>query len=219
MYGTGISHLISDGQYDVAVLLSGGIDSAVLLEYMRSERLKPIAVHFAGLSSPAESAAAHAVAEHMQVRCWSIDMSSLLLSFRSTRITEEGPGERAVFGAATMYSAASAFAIAHRIDSVAIGLHREDAEIYIEQSPAFLDHIRQGLKLVGSRVQVLVPFQDLSKSDVVQKGCALGVEMSLTWSCLRPSGSVQCGTCVACSARRTAFKQAAVVDATRYENA
>ncbi|MFJ9665134.1 7-cyano-7-deazaguanine synthase [Streptomyces sp. NPDC101219] len=215
---SGQGHTINDGRFGVAVFLSGGVDSTVLLGKMCAEESSElIAVHFAGFSSPEEAAAARAIAHQARVAYWSIDMSSLLLSWRSARVTQEGSGERAVFGAATMYSAALAFAMAHKINSVAFGLHREDAQEYIEQSPSFLNHIRQGIKLVGSEVRILVPFQDMSKCDIVRIGNALSVDMSRSWSCLRPSVSVQCGTCEACLSRRNAFRQAAVVDATQYE--
>lgn len=156
-----LGHPAMDSRYDTAVLVSGGLDSAVLLRHVQRELDgTPIAVHFSGLSSPTETTIASTLAADIDVAFWSIDLSSFLLSCRSKLVDHDGSGERLVFGAATLYSAALAYTIAHGIAGLAIGLHRDDAAAYVEQTPAFLEYIRQGLHLVGSRVQIIVPSQD-----------------------------------------------------------
>jgi 7-cyano-7-deazaguanine synthase len=58
---------------------------------------------------------------------------------------------------------------------------------------------------------VNAPFILMSKSEVVKKGLALGVDYSHTWTCYRGCAA-PCGICPSCVERAAAFAGAGTAD-------
>ncbi|HEX4614044.1 MAG TPA: 7-cyano-7-deazaguanine synthase [Urbifossiella sp.] len=85
-----------------------------------------------------------------------------------------------------------------------------------DATPAFYD----GLAAVVARgmgappVRILRPYARLHKPDVLRRG--LGFPLRHTFSCVRPVGLVPCGTCIKCGERQAGFREAGVVDPTEY---
>jgi 7-cyano-7-deazaguanine synthase len=69
---------------------------------------------------------------------------------------------------------------------------------------------------LNAPIEIAAPFSMLHKADVIRRGAALGVPLELTLSCMNPAGTEHCGLCSKCRERRDAFHAAAVPDATRY---
>jgi 7-cyano-7-deazaguanine synthase len=69
-------------------------------------------------------------------------------------------------------------------------------------------------RAVGGRVEVRLPYAGLSKTDVLRRG--RGLPLELTFSCLRPVGERHCGHCNKCAERRRAFAAAGMPDPTAY---
>ena len=67
---------------------------------------------------------------------------------------------------------------------------------------------------VGGCVRVSRPYAGLHKPDVICRGAALPLEH--TFSCIRPAAGLHCGACSKCHERRVAFREAGVVDPTPY---
>jgi 7-cyano-7-deazaguanine synthase len=67
---------------------------------------------------------------------------------------------------------------------------------------------------VGGRVRVLRPYAQLHKLDVLRRG--RGLPLGETFSCLRPIGGLHCGRCNKCAERKLGFAQAGMDDPTRY---
>lgn len=65
-------------------------------------------------------------------------------------------------------------------------------------------------RAVGGQIQVVAPFASLSKSDVIRRGRELPLQFTL--SCLRPVGGRHCGRCNKCAERRAAFQAAGIDD-------
>jgi 7-cyano-7-deazaguanine synthase len=65
-----------------------------------------------------------------------------------------------------------------------------------------------------SAVRVTLPFSHLHKDDVLQLGRDL--PLSLTFSCLAPDRGRHCGQCNKCGERRAAFRRTGLPDATLY---
>ena len=63
-------------------------------------------------------------------------------------------------------------------------------------------------------VRIERPFDRLHKSDVVRMGARLPLD--LTFSCIRPSGELHCGSCNKCAERQRGFAEAGIADLTRY---
>jgi 7-cyano-7-deazaguanine synthase len=69
-------------------------------------------------------------------------------------------------------------------------------------------------RAVGGRVRVYQPYRNLKKADVLRRGRALPLE--LTFSCIRPRQGRHCGECNKCAERRLAFARADLPDRTPY---
>lgn len=67
-------------------------------------------------------------------------------------------------------------------------------------------------------LEVVAPYRELSKADVVRRGA--GLPLGLTLSCLSPApGGGHCGNCNKCRERAEAFAAAGVADPTIYDRA
>ena len=65
-------------------------------------------------------------------------------------------------------------------------------------------------------MQVVAPFIDKTKADVVATGAKLGVPFELTWSCYEGHEKA-CGVCGTCRDRLRAFAENGMTDPIEYE--
>jgi 7-cyano-7-deazaguanine synthase len=63
-------------------------------------------------------------------------------------------------------------------------------------------------------IRIVTPLRRLLKSDLIRR--ANGAPLALTFSCLRPIARLHCGRCNKCAERSRAFRDAGVLDPTRY---
>jgi 7-cyano-7-deazaguanine synthase len=78
----------------------------------------------------------------------------------------------------------------------------------------FQDFQRLAANALGKPIRVSAPFRNLSKPQVIQRGKHL--PLHLTFSCIAPRGRLHCGKCNKCAERKRAFREADVLDETRY---
>jgi 7-cyano-7-deazaguanine synthase len=76
---------------------------------------------------------------------------------------------------------------------------------------AFQGSVNRG---VGGEVRILRPYAGLDKTQVMRRG--RGLPLGLTFSCLRPADGRHCGRCNKCRERREAFADAGLRDPTEY---
>jgi 7-cyano-7-deazaguanine synthase len=69
-------------------------------------------------------------------------------------------------------------------------------------------------RAVGGSVRVLRPYATLHKTDVLRRGRGLPLEH--TFSCIRPAGGLHCGACSKCAERQAGFRDAGMPDPTTY---
>jgi len=69
-------------------------------------------------------------------------------------------------------------------------------------------------RAVGGRVRVVRPYAHLHKPDVLRRG--RGMPLGETFSCIRPAGGFHCGRCNKCAERQLGFRAAGMDDPTRY---
>jgi 7-cyano-7-deazaguanine synthase len=85
-----------------------------------------------------------------------------------------------------------------------------------DATPAFFTAYQNVVnQAVGGAVQVRRPYAGLSKADVLRRGRGLPLER--TFSCIRPVAGRHCGRCNKCAERRRAFADAGMADATEYD--
>ena len=86
-----------------------------------------------------------------------------------------------------------------------------------DATPEFFDTMARALSLgLAHTLQIAAPLVDRHKSDVIRLGIDLGVPLALTLSCMNPQDGRHCGRCSKCRERRDAFNAAAVADPTIY---
>lgn len=204
-------------RFDSMVLLSGGLDSSVLLYHLRIGRGdSPLAIHFSGLTSQFEMDAAAEIAEQTKTPMRVVDVSSFMDAVRDPALSNFRQGHRVAFANAVVVSIAVTLALEYQVPSVSLALHLEDAEAYVENSASFLGYLEHGVALIGRKCEIVTPFMNWSRAEIVARGVELEVPFEKTWSCSRPVGGKHDGTCSSCLSRRAGFAQSGVNDPTSY---
>lgn len=215
--------------YDSLVLLSGGLDSAVLANALAAEGRRSRALHFVigRPSSRLELAAARRVALSLHMPFDTVDLSpldravvgyvpprTLLLSGAGEKLNLGTTVEASVGPYPVLLAVASYFAHAVQVDEVALALTREDFQTSPERS-GFLAAFEDALHRYcpdHPPVRFSTPFAKLTKAEVIVRGLELGADLIGTWSCVQ-GGDAPCGTCPSCVRRARAFRSAGQVDA------
>jgi 7-cyano-7-deazaguanine synthase len=85
-----------------------------------------------------------------------------------------------------------------------------------DATPRFLKKVAEAAtEGLATPLAITQPFGSLRKADVIRRGAALPLELTL--SCPRPSPEeLHCGDCSKCRERREGFIEAGVTDRTRY---
>lgn len=190
------------------VLLSGGLDSAVVLAILQQTReVEALTVDY-GQRHHREIKAARAVASHYGVPHRVIEVDAGLFAGSALTYDTEVPDGAAEAPDATYVPARNTVLIAlaaARAESVgakcvAIGSNADDAAGYPDCRPNYINAYREVLSLGTVRkLWLTAPLLSYPKPAVVRLAKHLDVPIELTWSCYR-GGDVACGTCGACVA-------------------
>lgn len=209
----------------LVVLFSGGMDSYTLLQYLRHHGHEVVAMSFDyGQRHVKELGLARAVANAHGIEHRVIDVSWLGSLLPGSSLTDssvavphghyaEESMKQTVVPNRNMIllSIASAFAVAHGFDGVAIGTHSGDHAIYPDCRPDFLELAAAAVQVgnwIDKPFRFHAPFIAMSKGDIARIGAALGLDYSVTWTCYE-GGDVPCGKCGSCVEREEALTYAA----------
>ncbi|PCJ57439.1 MAG: 7-cyano-7-deazaguanine synthase QueC [Candidatus Hydrogenedentota bacterium] len=111
-----------------------------------------------------------------------------------------------------LLSIAAAYAEAQGISDIFYGAQAQDEYGYWDCTADFLERINAILQLNRKTPVVIhAPFMDRKKEALVLLGQELGVDFAHTWSCYR-GGKQPCDTCPTCVERRNAFTEAGLSD-------
>jgi 7-cyano-7-deazaguanine synthase len=105
-----------------------------------------------------------------------------------------------------------------------IGVNAVDYSGYPDCRPEFIAAFERMANLAtragvedARPLRIRAPLIDLSKSDIIRQGTALGVDFGATVSCYQADAQGNaCGECDSCRLRRAGFMAAGVPDPTRY---
>lgn len=221
-----------NGRTPAVVLLSGGLDSSVLLFWVAEQRpVTALTVDY-GQRHQVEIEAAHRVATVAGVPHVVCDAHSALRAVfdgaQSTQVGERLTVPEGHYAAPEMMatiipnrnmmllSIAGALAVSRGAGVVAYAAHAGDHAVYPDCRPDFMKAVGEALWL-GSGLRLVSPFANFSKAEVVHAGEELGVPFGLTYSCYK-GRTTQCGRCSTCVERREAFALAETPDPTEYED-
>ncbi|PSP76269.1 7-cyano-7-deazaguanine synthase QueC [Halobacteriales archaeon QS_3_64_16] len=216
------------------VLVSGGMDSATAVYEAIDRGYEPLFFHvsYGQRTAGKESECARRLADSVDATDFLAVEATHLAEIGGSSLTdrdidiedadldsEEVPTSYVPFRNANLLAMATAYAEASAASAVFIGAHSEDFSGYPDCRPAFFeafqDVIEQGTK-PESDIELLAPFAEGSKTDILRRGLELGVPYEHTWSCYR-SAEPACGTCDACAYRLQAFERASERDPIAYE--
>jgi 7-cyano-7-deazaguanine synthase len=229
----------AEGSIRAVVLLSGGLDSATAAAIARDEGYECHALSFDyGQRHRAELDAARAVASALGMASHLILPVDLRL-IGGSALTDEIAVPRhdtveAIGGdipvtyvpARNTVFLSLALARAEVLDAadLFIGVNAVDYSGYPDCRPAFVDAFQRLANLAtragveaaerGERgITVHAPLIDLTKTQIIERGLALGVDFALTHSCYDPDErGVACGRCDSCLLRADGFRGAGVPD-------
>ena len=216
-----------DPSSPLAILVSGGLDSAVLLAELlrRHPAVWPLYVrcgliweeaelhHLTGfLQRLAGPALRPLVVLDMPVR----DLYGAHWSLTGRDVPGADTADAAVFlPGRNVLLLAKAVLWCHLHDVEALALAPLAGNPFPDATPAFFTAFTAAVnESVGGRVRVWQPYRTLSKVEVLRRGAGLPLEW--TFSCLRPVAGRPCGVCNKCAERRRAFAEAGLPDPTWY---
>jgi 7-cyano-7-deazaguanine synthase len=247
----------NNGAPKAVVLLSGGLDSATCLAIAKDQGFDPFALTLRyGQRHQAEIAAAEGIAraegaaghDVMDIDLARFGGSALtgnadVPKGRSENDMADGipvtyvPARNTVFLALALARAETLAA-----KDIFIGVNALDYSGYPDCRPEFVAAFESLANLAtkagveaadtgGPKITIHAPLIDLSKSEIITRGMALGVDYARTLSCYAPpvseevvsggpgsgeGGVRHCGRCDACLLRRKGFAGAGVSDPTDY---
>jgi 7-cyano-7-deazaguanine synthase len=222
--------LQSDTRTAVAVLISGGLDSAVLAasEAQRHD-VQPIYVS-SGLSwEPLEREllerflheyrAPHALLPLVQLELPLGDVyPKSHWAIRGVPPAYDTADEDVYLAGRniTLLAKAGIYCALARIDRIAMGQLRGNP--FPDATPEFFSAMARALSLgLNHPLEITFPFLSKNKVDVIHLGASLHVPFEITLSCMNPKGSRHCGACSKCRERREAFIKSGIEDRTAYE--
>lgn len=213
-----------------AVLLSAGLDSAVLLADEASRGpVQPIYVS-SGLAW--EAAERAMVTRLLAALAASASIGPLVTLGVDMRDVYQ-PSHWAVAGTPPAYHTpdedvylpgrnivllgkAGIYAATAGLDRIVLGTLAHNP--FPDATPEFRDAMARALSLgLAHDLRIEAPYAGASKADVVRRGLALRIPFELTVSCMKPTADfVHCGTCSKCRERHDAFLELGMVDPTTY---
>jgi len=225
----------SSGSKRAVVLVSGGMDSASAAVEAKERGYDLYFLHasYGQETEGKEYECATALAEDLDAEDFLHVETGHLSKIGASSLTDddlevadadldsdEVPKSYVPFRNANLLAMAVSYAEANNCDAVFIGAHSEDYSGYPDCRPgffeAFQDVVDTGTKS-ETDIDIVAPFVDWSKTDIVERGLELDVPFDHTWSCYRDEAPA-CGTCEACAYRLQAFENAGVEDPIEYQS-
>ncbi|MFO7303002.1 MAG: 7-cyano-7-deazaguanine synthase [Acidobacteriota bacterium] len=213
-----------------AVLLSGGLDSVVLMarELADGRTVWPVHVRVGLAWEDAEAAALARIVTRPELAgrlqpltTLHFDMRDLYtgahwaVAGRARGWTEPDESVYLEGRNITLLSKAAIFCASVGIPRLVLGPLAGNP--FPDATPAFFDAMARALSLgLDHRLSIEAPFRSMHKADVIRLGVELGVPLALTMSCNAPIGMRHCGRCNKCRERHEAFLDANVPDETDY---
>jgi 7-cyano-7-deazaguanine synthase len=212
---------------DVGLLLSGGLDSAILLGHLLAagHRVQPFYIRSHLHWEAAEETAARRflaalrcphLAELVTLEMPVADLYRNHWSVTGRQVPDANSPDEAVYlpgRNALLVIKAALWCQLHGIRELALAPLSSNP--FADATDDFFESFEATLNLAGDgTVRISRPFGHLHKRDVMLLGRDMPLELTL--SCIAPVQGEHCGQCNKCAERRTAFQSAGMRDPTQY---
>jgi 7-cyano-7-deazaguanine synthase len=213
----------------VGLLLSGGLDSGILLAHLaKNRRVRPFYVRCGLAWEEAELRAVRALLEALREKCLPEPLVILEMplgdlygdhwSVSGRDAPDAGSPEEAVYlpGRNALLTLKPALWCAmHGIEELALAVLASNP--FADATDEFFREFAGAIeRATGSRLRFTRPFARFHKQAVMELG--QGLPLELTFSCIVPVGGLHCGRCNKCAERMLAFRSVGVDDPTLYVN-
>ena len=226
---------VASSQKKAVILLSGGLDSAVVLFFASSKGYECRCLNFDygqrhGIEMKMASRLARKACAKLETVKLSLpwggssllDKNAKLPSGRRPKVIKSSgipstyvPARNTVF-----LSIAASYAEAIGADNIFIGAHSEDSSGYPDCRKKYLEAMDRVIKIGTKRgleknLSLKFPLIGMNKKEIVLLGDSLGVPFQWTWSCYEGRVSAPCGKCDSCVLREKGFQEAGLKDPAR----
>jgi 7-cyano-7-deazaguanine synthase len=196
---------------DSLLLLSGGLDSCVLLAHILSLGKKAVALSFDyGQRHKVELLHAKKIAARYNIEHHLIHIDPALFASARSSLTDTKIAvqlENTYVPARNLLFLASAisFAESRGISEIYFGANRDDIELFPDCRKEFFEALTHTAHL-GTRMEkpisLLTPFSSFTKREIITLGKNLSAPIEWSFSCYDPRhDETPCGTCQACRLR------------------
>jgi 7-cyano-7-deazaguanine synthase len=209
------------------LLLSGGIDSAILLDQLLRSR-SSVVPFYVETGSTWQANERNAIDRFISVIA-SDGLESLVTlempladlytdhwSISGDHVPDDSTPDEAVFMPGRnplLLIKPALWCRMHGVEQLALATLA--ANPFPDATPAFFAHFEAMLhEATEGHIHITRPFEHLTKGSVLELGRHLPLE--LTFSCLSPMGGLHCGQCNKCAERRRAFQDVGIEDRTSY---
>lgn len=215
---------------DTVMLLSGGMDSGVLLAWAskRYGTIHALTFNYSSKHASREIAMAHRLAQKYNATFTLVDLPFMAQIFTSSLLStgpevpdgpyraDAMPTTAVPFRNGIMLSVAVGYAETLGVPLVLIASHAGDHPIYPDCTPDFTEAMSRAARLGTFRgIRIEAPFASYDKRRIAALGRDLGFDFTMTWSCYKGQ-DLHCGTCPTCLERKDALENALGKDPTRY---
>ncbi len=212
------------------VVYSGGMDSFTLLNKVHESGCEVFALSFDyGQRHVKELKVAERVCQELGVHHKVVDISAINGLIGGSSLTSnidipEGHYEEESMKSTVvpnrnmiLLSLAVGYAVSLESNKVFYGAHSGDHAIYPDCRPEFVNRMNDVCKIANyEEVEVVTPYLDQSKIEILADGLAMNLDYRNTWTCYN-GREKSCGKCGACQERLEAFERNGVVDPLDYE--
>lgn len=190
----------------VILLLSGGVDSVVLLYDLLKQGVK---VHALLFDYGQRHVQELTWARHHCHKTGTLFTTIGIPQLKGSSLTDGKGGVVVPFRNGILLSHAVPKAVQAGAEAICYACNQDDEEVFPDCRRPFVQAYNHLLLMSHIPIEVCTPYIDLRKWEIIDKGIKLGVNMTETWSCYK-GGNEPCGECLACKTRDKAMFKASV---------
>ena len=203
-------------EVDAILLLSGGTDSAVMLNQVLAAGRSPHCIFFNyGQAHNLERTAAQRIAIRAGVVLERINIANNITGESCLNPEKPPDASPVVPGRNTIFlSYALNRALQLGVTDIFIGVTADDYREFLDCRETYLGSFQEVARCAsGKQINIKAPFVDMTKEEVIAIGLENGTSFEKTLSCYRPDADGrQCGKCPACKLRAKSFKANGIKD-------